>query len=167
MSGRPDFTTPGSGGSGQRVSVSNRPEIKVIDATATGTVSAGESENISVFAPSGSVYKVVNVYMQAPGIGSATTGDHGLSIRGSNMANGQATVGRSSYGDEVRYQYSSWQSSTLGGFPQPETEPTTLLAVQSVRATENKEIRVKYTNFTDADQTGDRSVMLLVEEESY
>jgi hypothetical protein len=167
MTGRPDFTTPGSGGSGQRVAVSNRPEVQVITASQTDDISAGGTELIDVFAPSGSVYRVKAMSIDIDPPGSATTGAHSIGMRSASASALSSMKGKSEYSARLFFQYSYWENSSANGYPKPPTNEAQIMAIQNALATENQPLRFKYVNDTDVVQSNERKIKLVVEEESY
>lgn len=168
MAGRPDFTTPGSGGSGQTVAVSNRPEIKGIALNSTTTVTAGSSETQEVYAPSGSIYKLLgfSVNIQPPGEGSATTGSHRVEFRplGSSI---RTLEGEASYTTQLYFDRTQWTSVTTE-YPANNSGEIGS-AIRRSWASENQPLAVVYRNNTDVDHvaTSTRYLQLLVQEVTY
>lgn len=162
MPGRPDFSQPGTVGSGQTVAVTERPEIVTVDASQTGSVSAGVTETTEVYAPIGAVYRVVGAKMRVPSDATATTGDHRIFLASGGV---ESVEGVSAYSSEVFWNHYEWQTADIRARPSNETSKLT--ALQSLKATENTPMKVKYHNNTDAAQDNDRSYTFVVEEVSY
>ncbi len=162
MAGRPDFTTPGTQGSGQTVAVQNRPEIATVDLTDDSTATPGEYVKSEVYAPTGSIYRLRGMYLRAEPIGSGSTGTHRFYLTNTN---GTRTLeGKSQYNSRIIFQYYNWK---IVDTQQPDTDAALVGALKSMTATENSPITVVYNNDSDADQVDARDIKLLFEEESY
>lgn len=163
MTGRPDFSQPGSQGSGQTVAVQNRPELKSLDLTQTGSVSASTNEVVEVYAPTSSLYKVQGVRLKVNADATATSGTH--SFTGVNHGSIDVWTGSSTFDTKISYTASHWWDANNTQYP--DTDAATLQAVQSMKATENTPIRIRYYNGTDAAQDNQRIIKLVVAEDGY
>lgn len=165
MPGRPDFSQPGSQGSGQKVSVTERPELKLLDYYTTTSLASGSSERWEVYAPTGSVYRVLTAFIFAhdPAGSGATTGSHSAQIR--SMDSLGVLYGQSNYNTNLKYDRLTWQTADLAD--QPKTEAGAAEAERSLRATENNPFVVKYTNDSDVATTEQRDFRIIAEEVSY
>lgn len=164
MSGRPDFSTPGTRGSEQTLAVSNRPEIKEINLDSDTDVPADGSEEQEVFAPTGSIYRplAMSIFISSPD--SATTGKHVVELfsRGRRY---RMAFGASTHDAGISWNYGGWEEANdiqLPGGIESQTE-----ALRNTVASENTPLVIKYANNTDASYTGKRYIGLVVEEESY
>lgn len=163
MPGRPDFTTPGSGGSGQTIATMNRPELQFEETIVSTSLLAGNSETIEVYAPTGSTYDVVNADLLARAPASATTGTH--TMRPQTIGGSIVTEGQSDYTQDVRFSRAFWERAN--GFAKPASEAAQGAAVRSMRATENQPLSVFYANNTDDSNDQDRKYRFTVSEASY
>ena len=161
MPGRADFSQPGTAGSGQTVAVNSRPEISTEISDQDATIPAGESETIEFYPPTGSTYKVIDMFFQAPAI-SGTSGVHRVRVASVGIL--YSIIGESNYGDKLRINQSRWDATAK---QQPSNEAALSSQIQSLRGTENSPISINYKNETDADQTSKRLYRLAVEEVSY
>lgn len=159
MPGRPDFSTPGTNGSEQTVATTNRPEVESTDVTRRKTLSPGDEEQIEIFAPEGSIYRVKALFFRTPGPGG--NGSHKLVVK----SQGEVTALKafSSAGDRLRHSGSTWEDATIKARP----PGSTAQAIANLRATADAPISLAYTNESDTDQTGTRSYLLTFEEVSY
>jgi hypothetical protein len=163
MSGRPDFSTAGSQGSGQTMAITQRPELSFIETINNDTISAGGSETVEVYAPVGSIYnvKLARVYCIAP---SGTSGNHSFKIQsvGNSMT---AIYGESTSGSELNFNYSQWVAAD--STQQPSDSAAQALQEKKLMATENNPITTTYNNDSDGEQTNNRVYRFVVEEASY
>lgn len=163
MAGRPDFSTPGTMGSGQTIAVSNRPELRTVDATQTGTLASGETEVTEVYAPTGSIYDSFNIFVRVDNPSSAASGNHYVYVETSG--NVRSLFGKSDYATWVRFQHSAWMDANLEVWPTDEA--AAMLAVGALKASENQPVRFSYNNQTDVEQPNDRIYKIAVEEQQY
>lgn len=87
MAGGPPWATRGTKGSGETVATSHRPTIVSVDKGQSGSVASGAKEQVDVFAPSGSVYYLIGMKLEAQEDGDASSGTHGFKAHpaGSSM----------------------------------------------------------------------------------
>lgn len=159
--GIPQFASPGTRGSGETVAVSQRPEIQVIDQNLTSTVTSGGNEVVEIFAPEGSIYKPISLYVDVDGIDGAS-GDHFVFIK--TYKGVSISFAKASATDGIQFNNSEWRSAAAR---EPSDTAATLQAIQSARASSEQPIEINYDNATDSDQTAPRTVRLVVEEVSY
>lgn len=160
--GRPDFSAPGTQGSGQVVAVSDRPEIKSLNASNGGTVASGNTEVTEIYAPTGSTYTVRSLELVVTADIDATTGSHRWDIR--PMGHIGTLLGKSNYNTSLVFVRNHWETADLKD--QPPTGET-VAAVQALKATENSPLQIRYDNDTDVAQENDRKIKAIVEEASY
>lgn len=163
MAGRPDFTTPGSGGSGQTVATTSRPEVTHISQSNTASVAAGTSETVEIYAPVGSIYRVLSMDLSVAADATATTGDHQFKVQDSHPIS--VLLGRSSGTTALIWRYGTWRSADLD--KRPTDAVVALEQLFRMTATENAPIRVQYTNNTDAAQDNTRRTKMTMQEDSY
>jgi len=161
--GRPEFSQPGTQGGGQTVAVNNRPNIVKKSLTQTDTVAAGGSELVEVYAPAGSVYTLKQIQLDVAGIGSATQSDHRFLLESAGHV--YAVEASSSYADKLTVWKGSYQNAT--NLKRPDSDAALVQQIQSMQATENQPIRVNYLNRTDADQTDQRDINMVLEKSEY
>lgn len=159
--GRPQFAQAGTFGGGQTVATTNRPELKAANLDQSTTVGSGDQENIEVYAPTGSIYRVVGMLIDIDGISGATS-YHRCELK--SVGNSTILKGRSGATDPVEFFGSTWQSAT--NVAQPGTGDCSG-AVRCLRATESSPLTVFYYNGTDSSQSNSRRYRLTFEEESY
>lgn len=163
MAGRPDFSQPGSQGSGQTVAVSNRPEIHQFNLNQTADVASGGSQQTDLFAPSGSIYKVRGHFFRADPPSTAASGGHEVFLGATNSVG--MLKGLSNYNTKLHWVCSRWKSADTE--QAPSGEAAAIEALRSVRATENESLYYNYRNNTDVTQTNNRTISIIVEEERY
>lgn len=162
--GRPQFAQAGTKGGGDVVATTNRPEVKHISQTNTASVASGASENIEIYAPTGSVYQTQSMRLYVPADGTATSGSHYFVIKSIDnvMALGR---GGSVYNSRVYYNFANWK--TADNAQEPSDGAAQQAIVDNLWATENSPIRIKYGNSTDAAQDNSREYQFVVREDSY
>ena len=163
MPGRPDFSQAGTQGGGQTVAITERPEIQILDLDQTGDVSSGQLETIEVFAPTGSVYTVQQMFLKAPAISGATGTAHIMYIGNTPKLN--ATRGDANPTSELMFRNGHWDKADVD--KQPPDPAAVTLSLQTVTATENRPLKITYYNLTDNTQTSKRTIRLTVKEASY
>jgi hypothetical protein len=161
MPGRPDFSQPGTDGGGQTVATNQRPNLKTVELDSDTEVAAAASELTEVYAPNGAIWSVVGAKIKVDPDSDATTGIHEFRIR---PAGGKMSflLGRSNYDTLLEFNYLNWNSADTislpaGGAAQGQ-------AIRQLRASEDKPIKIRYKNDTDATQENSRTINLLVEE---
>lgn len=165
--GRPQFAQAGTDGGGQTVAVTNRPEIEEIHAGVDDPIAGnGTVEVTEIYAPTGSVYNVLNAQIRARNPDAATEGTHRFIIESISNAFG-VTQCRASYTDTLWFRWNNWMrpDSPLALYPDPD-RVSPMDAIQVLKATENAPIRIQYENNTDA-ENDDNVQMFLVEEVTY
>lgn len=162
MSGRPDFSTAGSAGSGQTVAVNTRPEISDINEDQTTSVASGSSETVAVYSPVGSVYNTLSMTLQNTDT-SGTSGSHSFDVR--TVGRVLVAKGVSTYNTSIKWQYGHWSSADSTA--QPSDVAAAKRTEESLRATENSPIEFTYNNNKDVSVSTNRVIRLTVEEVSY
>lgn len=162
MTGRPDFSQPGSSGSGQTVAVNARPELVHIDLTQTGSVASGGSESVDVFAPSGSMYTLDHMRVLVRADATATTGSHDVSVTPLNKL--RALYGASTYNVDLAFGEGNWNSADSG--QRPSGAEAQQRQMHHISGDENNPIRFVYDNESDAAQDNDREYEILAREDS-
>lgn len=124
-------------------------------------IAAGASESITFYASSGTLVKVSNAYLDAPGIAAATSGNHEIRIFGPDQID--YTKGLSSPTDPVLYGWGYWNSATAAGGQFPPAgagydQAWWLKSGVLVDATIG--IGMIYYNNTNAAQTGVRTYLV-------
>ena len=142
--------------------VAGRKTIVFVDASSLTTVPAGSSETITVQPPSGKIWRVVGCGFWCDPPSGATSGNHQVYIycRPSTLTIIGVKVS-SSYDKSVRIEYGSNALES----PTPSDQVAFLHSLQSVIGTYDIPFKVHYWNSTDADQTNERKIELLLEEE--
>lgn len=163
MAGRQDFSAPGSKGSGQTVAVTNRPEMKEVVASVTGSVAAGASETVEVYAPTGSVYTARSMFLQVSADGNWASGDHVIKVKPINSRD--ILYMQSDYLTDLLYQFGEIRSAN--NLSKPSTAELQRMVMGSLIATENSPITVEYRNRADAAQDNARNYEFTMEENSY
>lgn len=161
--GRPQFSQSGTNGGGQTVATQSRPEIVSVNIEETSNVASGSDEITEVYAPTSAIYNVQNVQVYIDPDADATTGDHELQFK--PLGDFTVTKGKSNYNTRIWYVGSAWESADID--QQPTANEAQLPAVQSLQATENSPITLRYINNTDVAQENNRLIDLIVEEVGY
>lgn len=157
--GRPQFSIQRSRGDPKPVAVSKRTPPKPADHTQSDSVAAGNTETVEIYAPSGSIYEVNNLKTQAPAPGSATTGDHQISMKSQGVPR---LFGKANYNSALKFEYYQWELADQRGEPPSGTPSVT--AVTDAWADENNPITFIYQNNTDASNSNDRMYALAIKE---
>lgn len=162
MPGRPDFTTPGTGGSEQTVAINNRPEFRFVTLDQTGDVSAPGGSVSELYAPAGSVFQVNTVIFECPKVSNGDTGVHRVSMFGGGNLKDLTLF--NSADSTLKMREGTPQAGTTT-FPAPGKGLTQ--QIERLFATENEPLRFKYFNGGDTTQTGTREIKVVVKELSY
>lgn len=158
--GRPQFVTPRTGGT-ERLASSDRPEYTALTETQTGDVLSGNTESVTVTAPTGSIYRLRALRHRVAGIAGAT-GDHKLVTKPLNHV--VALDGQSAGTGEINLQGLVWRTADT---PHPATEDAQATSLKGLAATDTSGILFRYANNTDSTQTGDRTILAVMREDSY
>lgn len=125
-------------------------------------VNAGNTETTDVYAPTGSVYTVLNTKLTVANPGG-TTGNHRLQILTAQAIG--TLYGKSAYSASLTFQYGSWQTASLDKQP---SDPVVARDIErTLKATENEPLRITYVNDSDTTQTNSRDYEFVFEEVSY
>lgn len=162
MPGRPDFSNPGTQGSGQAMAVQNRPTISNVSSTQTTSVASSTTETVDIYAPSGATYRVLNMQLKVPADATATTGTHEIGVKPFGAFD--VMWGESTYAADVWFTRSHWFSADSQTMPA--SEDATIDAMASLGATENGALQIYYRNSTDAAQDNNREYTFMFEEVS-
>ena len=163
MPGRPDFSQAGSQGSGQVVATTDRPELVSISQVETSDLPAGTTETVDIFAPSGSIYRPLNVDLSVASPSGSSNGIHQLTLNSLDAVT--ATFAESNHGDDLRLTTGKWRKATSK--KEPTTESAIRASIESLVATENSPIKILYLNDTDVVQAKDRSYEFVMQEDTY
>lgn len=160
--GRPEFSQPGTKGSGESVAVQDRPNIKTIEVNNSETLTSGSSENTRVYAPENAVYRVIAMGYKAPAPPNASSGSHYMYLVSGETA--LITRGVQNSTDTLQYTRNYWKQSSTAD---PTTEIAQSNAVQASVADANNGLRFTYSNQSDVDQTETRTIKLVIEERRF
>lgn len=161
--GRAPWSTAGTRGSRETVSVQDNPDMVTVSETMDDDLGAGESQSLNIFAPEGSNYRVVAMRLRADGPPEATQGYHRFSLR--PMGAFFTVTGQSTFDERLFWVRSHWYDANDGQDPPESTAQQ--LALQSLRASSEKRLSVLYQNQTDAVQTNTREFDFIMERVSY
>lgn len=161
--GRPQFSQSGTQGGGQTVAVSNRPEIENVNATTTGSLASGSVDQAEIYAPTGSVYFPVALFVRCATDATATSGYHTYILRTSG--NVKVGRGRSNYNTDINYQHQSWLAADKTAYPSDGAAQA--MIPERMVATENQPIKIGYYNDTDVAQDNDRQRQFTMKEVMY
>ncbi len=145
----------------QIVKTSRARKIVGIDASSSTTVTAGQTEIITVTPPAGKLYHLISIRTIAKPVSGSTTGTHEWKI----------VQGYGSYENGVSV-FSDYNQHCNIGLNRPESPASQshdshiafLASLQSIYPTQDEPLDVAYRNNTDADQTEARTVKLLFEQ---
>lgn len=167
MSGRPDFSTPGTAGSGQSLAVQQRPQVESETISRGTTVAAGSDDVVEIYAPVGSVYNFLQIDLRVGAVSGASSGLHFFDVAAGNTDALPVSelFGRSDYTGDLEFRRMNWKDANDKAVPA--NEAATRSGVRNLRATENSPVTVTYSNDTDGDQTATRQITYVVEEVSY
>ena len=163
MPGGKQFATPGTKGSGEKVAVSERPEVLNIEADSANSIASGDSYTVDVFAPTGSIYQVFGLVAVGPTDNNETAGYHRWRIQ--DVTNYAQLDFESDYTEAVAYDRSHIRVANQKQLPS--TEIAQQNQVHQMRATEDSAISLVYDNETDTSTGRSVVVRLAVQEDSY
>lgn len=161
---RPEFSQPGTRGGGQKIATNDRPEIKTVDASTTGSIASGNVETVEVTAPAGSIYRVRMVRLYCGPDGNATSGSHRFKVYYTAPFDLNALYGKSAYNSELNFDSGYWKTADQVARPPDQAGPQNI--VETLRATPNTSLARLYRNNLDVSMDNERSTMFLVEESS-
>ncbi|POG56682.1 hypothetical protein [Haloferax marisrubri] len=163
MPGRAPWGQAGTKESGETLAVNNRPKVLRKDLTQTSTLTAGESETVELYAPSGSVYTVKGAALIAKPPSGATGGTHFFQVE--SLGKVAVLLGRSDYTAQVKWNNGHF--FTANQTMEPAEESAAIQSFYGSMATADEPVRVEYYNNLDVDQTNERTIEFLIEEVSY
>lgn len=161
--GRPQFAQQGTRGSGDTVAVSDRPEVSKVNATNTSSLASGSNEQTEIYAPSGSVYFPLAIWIRCNADADATSGDHFFIFR--TLGNVKVGKGRADYTGDLNYQHQEWLQANQNQLPT--NGPAQSNIPDRMAATENSPMTIGYYNRLDVAQENKRSRELTVKEVMY
>lgn len=157
MPGRAPWSTAGSKGSGETVATNEVPVLVSQDETQTGTVAAGSTEQIEVYAPQGSVYEVSDIRMVVSVPSGATTGTHLMNMTSFGGAI-KIITGQSDYTDGLRFDWMHWQKANDTALPP--TQELQAANARNAKAGDQTSLTFRYENGLDADTTDKREYVM-------
>jgi len=113
-------------------------------------------QDFELYAPPGYIYELENIYLNVSPPSGATSGYHSFEVTG--LGSIKTTYGSATYTGILKFAYSYWM------YANKESHPTErqLSAIRSCVSDENNPIRVRYSNYTDANQDNTRTAQFLV-----
>lgn len=162
--GREDFSTPGNGGEDNTITIQQRPGIVSLDESQTGDVAAGETEVVSVYAPTDAIYEAEAMQLVCNPPGGATSGAHSFAIRPAGTFI-ESMRGQSNYDSGLTFNRGIWTAADKLQYPQ--TEAAQVAVIDSMVADENDPLEIRYINQSDATQSNERRIRLLVKESKF
>lgn len=157
--GRPQFAASGTNKSGEKVAVSDRPDVKESDQTQSGSVASGATESVDVFAPTDTIWRVVAFKTIINADADATSGTHKLRIDAFGI---QYLSGKSNHSSSIVFNKGRWENADSNQAPSGNVEQQAQM--RALRADEDSAITLAYDNNTDAAQENNRQHKLIVEE---
>jgi len=161
--GRPPWSQAGTQGGGQTIAVNDRPELDQVEVRQTSTLGSDSTATTEIYAPEGSVYRILAMRILAPAPSGAGSGDHYIKLN--TLGEVGVLFGSIGYDTDLWFTNSQWQNTMDEDYPNGAGE--TLEALQSLTATDDSPVSIVYRNRTDVDQTQTREVDLVVEEVTY
>jgi hypothetical protein len=163
MAGRQDFTTPRTAPQeGATLAVQNRPEIEQSITTNTSSLASGNSETVEIYAPAGSVYRVIGMLLNAEKDADAAGGAHRFVVETAGQV--RMLRGESAHTEAVRFDNGTWD---IANNDQSPADGDVQTALQALTATENEPISIKYINDLDVPQEESRTYRFAFEEVGY
>lgn len=146
-------------------SVYPNPKIKIVDLSDDTQVNAGGSNNSQSLQPnSGKIYEIIEIYYDAADPSGSTSGTHQLEIQyydGTNSMTVARIRGNTGSGIGI---YTSDFSGDSQELPADAREQALLRRGRQLLASNSAYLIFKYTNNTDANQTGTRTCYVVVKE---
>jgi len=138
--------------------VRTRPYIsfQVIQQSNSSTIEPNGYQDFELYAPAGYIYELENAYLNVSPPSGATSGYHSFEVTG--LGSIKTTYGSATYTGILKFAYSYWE------YANKESHPTDrqLSAIRSCVSDENNPIRVRYSNYTDANQDKTRTVQFMI-----
>jgi len=137
-------------------------EVEKVDASVSGNVAVGGSEDTLITAPVGWIYRVRALRLRALPPAGATGGTHTVFVMVTVGALSFSLLrGESGFAKDVFFSVNSWVKATLGA--QPPGAAAQLAAVGQILINDSEPLVIRYTNNTDAIQTNTRELTFLFE----
>ena len=136
-------------------------KVLSLDLSATTTVLAGQTEDISVTPPTGKIYNLISAYLRCSPPTGATSGKHRFEIFSMNIA-GVGIYAESDYATEVKVANNCIKTANVDKMP--DTTGDISGAFRTIFGTNSNPFTIKYYNNTDADQSNTRYIRLIVEQ---
>ena len=134
--------------------------VRLVNATSITAVNAGATENIDVSPTPGYQGKVLGLLLSCNAPASAATGNHYFKVLSGTAFSPIRLL--SVYNKVVSYDYGEKGADTTAS---PADAKVLYETVSNLRLTTAMPIRIQYTNGTDVNQTSNRTIYLLIEEE--
>jgi len=147
------------------VTKNNGSKLKVIDLTQTATVNSGADDTQELKPSSGYIYIVRGIFCYIADPSGSTSGTHDIRVF---LINGGATrhtaiVCKANTGSAIGINHHNLNGDSLE-LPSDVGVQNDLLTKGSLMASYDYPIDFNYNNDTDANQTGTRTLKILVEE---
>jgi len=139
------------------VTVSGSESVDFIDATQSGTVSAGNTEIATVSAPTGFIYELLALKVTIPIPGSATSGSHDLLLTSQEERINRLFMQSD---NTANLTYDNGVISSANTVQKPPNNVSQTLATGGLRADDTNGYRLRYRNGLDVDQPNDRRYKL-------
>jgi len=141
--------------------VAPRPKLKLATYSWDTPITAGSNSSISIFAPSGKVWRVKNLRIYVPSVSGASSGTH--RVEASSYPTLTAYLyGRSNYNAAILFTFGYWRTANVAEFPPDRCNQPVMM--HSICMSDSVAFRAVYYNNTDADQTETCTIYILVEE---
>lgn len=133
------------------VSVVGNKSILILNNDQTATVASGSNETVTITPPTGKLYHLIGMWLNASAPSGATTGTHAF-----NLATGSVDLmyGASVYSSSCTFDWSYWYVADSAKRPPGDDAPAILMG--KLTFDNSNPLSIRYINSTDVDQTSTR-----------
>ena len=137
----------------------DRYKLEIIDISDDTQVNAAADITNQLKPPVGFIYEIVQVYISIPDPVGSAAGTHTLACTSFGMG-GPAFTGTATTGNVIRYRWWALAADSSEA-PSGATQQADIL-MSNIYASNSIPLDLKYTNSTDVNQTGTRTMEFLV-----
>jgi hypothetical protein len=139
-----------------------RPIIKALTLSESGTVGTGTYSDVILKAPSGYYYNIIGMYLNAVNPAGSGSGSHYFMLRNNSTAI-EHLKGESTFGNALQWAFNGFTVVTTKT-PNDDTRLFEVLKRLKIGDTVATEMEIRYYNLTDVDQVTQRDITFLVEQ---
>lgn len=132
--------------------------VEPIEVLSTGSLGAGLNESTPIQPPSDEVWELLDLYLHAPAIGGASSGNHTFELE--DHTNDDMLRGQTGFSNPARFEHHRWDNAMTVAEPSAAKELQNIFS--SMHIYNDRPLEVIYINGSDAVQTGARTIRYVV-----